>query len=374
MDIKAVSNEKRKTHALIMADIEHHLETKQFNDSLIIQSDFALERARYNEEIAEIQNVVYLSVIGFIILGASLFFFVNSNRRRKRLNEILSGKNELIQEQKAIVDEKNKSISDSINYARRLQTAILPTTVQINEYLPESFLFFRPKDIVSGDFYWFEVSDDICFLAVADCTGHGVPGALVSVVCSNALNRSVHEFKIVQPKKILDKTRELVIDTFAKSGDAVADGMDISLMAINRRDQKVVFSGAHNSLWIIRDNAFILNDEQHQKHIFKGEKSSLIEFKGDKQPVGLYERMDNFTEQEIELKNGDTLYLLSDGFADQFGGKDEKKFKHVPFKRELLRIHTLSMEEQKEHLIKVFDAWKGELDQIDDVCVLGVRI
>jgi serine phosphatase RsbU (regulator of sigma subunit) len=326
------------------------------------------------EEVAYAQNIIYLGVIGFLILIGSLFYFMTSNRRKNRLNEILSEKNNVIQEQKNSVDVKNKSISDSINYARRLQTAILPTAEQINEFLPRSFLFFRPKDVVSGDFHWFEQKGDAIFLAVADCTGHGVPGALVSVVCSNALNRSVNEFGLIQPKDILDKTRDLVIDTFAKSGDKVNDGMDISLISINKKTKKVLFAGAHNSLWIIRDNDKIGDEVYDEKRTLKGDDRTLIEFKGDKQPIGIYSVMTEFTEVDIDLKDNDILYLFSDGFADQFGGEKGKKFKYGLFKRELLENSNMTMEDQKGKLIKTFEDWKGDHDQIDDVCVMGVRV
>ena len=374
LDLKAISDEKSRAHDLIVADVKHQLITKFQTDSLQTEYDHTVEHAGHMEDVAYAQNIIYLGVIGFIILIGSLFYFVNSNRRKNRLNDILSEKNNVIQEQKNSVDEQNRSISDSINYARRLQTAILPTSEQINEFLPDSFLFFRPKDVVSGDFHWFETKGDYIFLAVADCTGHGVPGALVSVVCSNALNRSVNEFGLIQPKDILDQTRDLVIDTFAKSGDKVTDGMDISLIAIDKKSQKVIFSGAQNSLWIVRDNDKIDATEFQDNRVLEDETKSLIEFKGNKQPIGLYLAMDKFTQVEIDLKENDLLYMFSDGFADQFGGEKGKKFKYVPFKKELLSNSGLPMDEQKTTLINTFENWQGDQDQIDDICVMGIRV
>ena len=217
VELKEVSDERRRAQDLIAGDIKSQLQNKNFNDSIQIENDFVLERATQQEKLSKVQNIVYLSVIGFIILTVSLFFFINSNRRKRKLNELLSEKNDEIYNQKVIVDENNKSISDSIAYAQRLQLAILPTTEEFNKYLPNSFLFFLPKDVVSGDFYWFEAKEDKVFIAVADCTGHGVPGAMMSVVCSDALSRSMNEFKLAEPKEILDKTRELVIKKFEKS-------------------------------------------------------------------------------------------------------------------------------------------------------------
>jgi serine phosphatase RsbU (regulator of sigma subunit) len=374
LELRAVSDEKRRAHDLIAGSIKHQLQSQYYNDSLQQQNNFANERAEHQEEISKIQNIVYLSVIGFIILIASLFFYINKNRRRKRMNNLLTEKNSLIQEQKAIVDERNQSISDSINYARRLQAAILPTSEQINEYLPKSFLFFRPKDVVSGDFHWFSQKDDMSFLAVADCTGHGVPGAMVSVVCSNALNRAVNEFQLREPNEILDKTRDLVIETFALSGENVADGMDISLVRINQETKKIIFAGAHNSLWLVRDNDKLSPEATKNARILESQNQTLLEFKGDKQPIGLFANMSSFNQIEIDIESNDIIYLFSDGYADQFGGEKGKKLKYVPFKRVLLDNSMLSMEKQLERLVKSFDSWKGGYDQVDDVCVVGVRI
>lgn len=372
LELKAVSDEKRRTYDLIAGDIRHQLNSKYFNDSLKIEKSFAEERADYNEELTKIQNVVYLSVIGFIILIVTLFVIINTNRRRKRMNEVLSQKNELIQEQKEIVEEKNKSISDSINYARRLQTAILPTTEQVNKYFPDSFLFFKPKDIVSGDFYWFEASGDVAFMAAADCTGHGVPGAMVSVVCSNALNRSVNEFGLTKPNEILDKTRDIVIETLGKSGEDVADGMDIALVAINRKKGTIQFSGAQNPMWIVRKIEDVGELEEFVSE--RTETHALLEFKGDKQPIGLYTNMTDFSVTEVKFKEGDTIYLSSDGYADQFGGDDGKKYKYRPLKLNILSIQALSMDAQKVELVDNFDKWIGDYEQIDDICVIGFKL
>jgi serine phosphatase RsbU (regulator of sigma subunit) len=363
VELKELSDENQRAQDLIAGDIKQQLLSKNFNDSIQFENDFAVERADYHKEISEIQNVVYLSVIGFIIVAVSLFIFINSNRRKRKLNELLSEKNDLIQEQKAIVDEKNQSISDSITYAQRLQLAILPTTEEFNNYFPDSFLFFRPKDIVSGDFYWFEAKGDVVFVAVADCTGHGVPGAMMSVVCSDALGRAINEFKLNQPNDILDKTRELVIQKFEKSNENVSDGMDICLVSVDLKAKSMTYSGANNPLCIVRKNE-LNSTESH----------SLIEFKGDKQPIGKYAHLKPFSQHSFELQKGDILYLFSDGFSDQFGGKNGKKFKYLPFKRALINMQDLSMPDQRILVEKLFIDWKGNLEQIDDVCVMGIKM
>lgn len=373
LELKMVADERRHTQDVIAGGIRYKLKAQFEQDSLQQVNDFATERTAYLEDISEIQNIVYLSVIGFILLISSLIYYVTSNRRKNRMNAVLVERNQLVQEQKSIVEEHNKSISDSINYARRLQSALLPTPDQINKFLPDSFLFFLPKDVVSGDFYWFENRGDWCFLAVADCTGHGVPGAMVSVVCSNALNRSVKEFALTKPAEILDKTRDLVLDAFAKSTEEVADGMDIALLAIHIKDKKVVFSGAQNGLWIIRER------EKYQStpndvRVLEDENHVLLEWKGDKQPIGRFAAMKPFQEHEIRLEENDQLYLMSDGFADQFGGPNGKKFKYVALKKTLLSYANSSMLQQKEHISTTYFSWKKDNDQIDDVCIVGFKL
>ena len=370
LELKAVSDEKRRTHDLIAKDIRFELETKHFNDSLMIENSFAQERAKHNEEITRIQNIVYLSVIGFIILIVTLILIIGANRRRKKVNLMLSEKNELIEEQKAIVEEKNESISDSINYAKRLQSAILPTKEQINRFFPKSFLFFRPKDVVSGDFYWFETIGNDHFVAVADCTGHGVPGAMVSVVCSNALNRSLNEFELRNTNEILDKTRDIVIETIGKSGQGVADGMDIALVRIQKSEKRIQFSGAHNSLWIVRP----INRINHEELDIETGSIGLVEIKGDKQPVGLFTQMKPFTLHEFHYEQGDRIFMTSDGYADQFGGDDGKKYKSRPLKRYLMEIQQLKMDEQGGMLEANYENWRGDYEQIDDVCFFGIEL
>lgn len=373
LELKMVADEQRRTQDVIAGGIRYKMQAQFEQDSLLQANKFANERNRYLEDISEIQDIVYLSVIGFIVLISSLIYYVTSNRRKNRMNEALEARNQLIQEQKSLVEERNQSISDSINYARRLQSALLPTRDQINVSLPNSFLFFLPKDVVSGDFYWYEKSGTWSFLAVADCTGHGVPGAMVSVVCSNALNRSVKEFALTRPKDILDKTRELVLEAFIKSTEEVSDGMDISLVAVNSKDRKVIFSGAHNGLWLIREKSLYkeINDEVR---FLEGDDHVLLEWKGDKQPIGRFDEMKPFREFEIQLETTDQIYLMSDGFADQFGGPDEKKFKYVALKKLLLKHAGKPMEKQNEAIQEAYFNWKGEVDQIDDVCLLGFRV
>jgi len=253
------------------------------------------------------------------------------------------------------IEEKNKDILDSITYAKRLQDAILPPLSIIKQYLPDFFLLFKPKDIVAGDFYWMERAGNNILVAAADCTGHGVPGALVSVVCSNALNRTVKEFNIIEPGKILDKVRELVLETFEKSESNVQDGMDISLCCINTKTNEVQWSGAYNSLWYINNG-------------------KIHEVAADKQPIGKCDKPVPFNTHNLNLQKGDTLYLFTDGYADQFGGPNGKKFKYKQMEELLLTNAAKSMDEQKNALDRALEVWKGDLEQVDDILVLGIKV
>jgi serine phosphatase RsbU (regulator of sigma subunit) len=258
-------------------------------------------------------------------------------------------------ETEAIIKEKNKDITDSITYAKRIQGAILPSKELVKQQLQNSFVLYLPKDIVAGDFYWMENIDGTIFIAAADCTGHGVPGAMVSVVCCNALHRAVKEFGLRRTGKILDKVTDLVIETFEKSTSELKDGMDISLLAINETNKTIEWSGAHNSLWY-----------------FKG--AEFYEVKADKQPIGSFFNRKDFTTHSIEYASGTMFYLYTDGYADQFGGEKGKKFTYKRFKESITSIHDLEMHQQEETLEKEFNSWRGDLDQIDDVTIVGIRI
>ena len=231
----------------------------------------------------------------------------------------------------------------------------MPPLGLIKKLLPESFVLYVPKDIVAGDFYWMERSGDNVFIAAADCTGHGVPGALVSVICSNALNRAVKEFHITEPGKVLDKVTELVLETFEKSENKVQDGMDISLCCINSKMGEVKWSGAYNPLW------YIQNGEIH-------------EVEADKQPIGKYDNPHPFKTHHLKLHKGDVLYLFTDGYADQFGGPKGKKFKYRQLQEILLANTSRTMEEQNIILEGHLDDWKGSLEQVDDILVMGIRV
>jgi serine phosphatase RsbU (regulator of sigma subunit) len=269
-----------------------------------------------------------------------------------------------LQLQKEMVEHKNKEIVDSINYAKRLQQAILPTLQTVYETLPSSFVLYKPKDIVAGDFYWMEKvhepdGSERILLAAADCTGHGVPGAMVSVVGANGLERCVKEFMFHKPSDILEKLTDIVIKTFDTSEEEVKDGMDITLVSINKDNKTLEFAGANNPLWIIRQEA---------------EGLELIEVKADKQPIGKFDYRKPFTNHTIQLQEGDCIYLFTDGYADQFGGPQGKKFKYKTLKDLLISLYHSNMQMQHIKINEAFEHWKAEFEQVDDVCIIGFRL
>ncbi|MEX1003284.1 MAG: tetratricopeptide repeat protein [Crocinitomicaceae bacterium] len=320
----------------------------------------------------QIQLIFGLIGLLIIILIAIRGFLLKKKAHQKLLqqNQIIQQKNEQLQVAYQQIEEKSNEIYDSIRYAKRIQSAILPPKSRVKELLPDAFILYQPKDVVAGDFYWLETvaspsnspeggEPATVLFAAADCTGHGVPGAMVSVVCNNGLNRSVREYGLTDPGEILNKTREIVLEEFEKSEEKVNDGMDISLCSLRLRSDcyELKYAGAHCPLWIIRKDA-----------------SQIEEIKADKQPIGLFDKAAPFTTHEMQLYPGDTIYIFSDGFADQFGGDRGKKMKTGNFKKLLLTIQQMSMHEQKTYLFESFQEWKGDLEQVDDVCVIGVRI
>jgi serine phosphatase RsbU (regulator of sigma subunit) len=325
------------------------------------RKDAENRQAISNAEIKSQKKLTTGAVIALVILSGLILIVFRSYNQKRKANDIIS-------KQKEIVEHKNKEILDSINYAKYIQNALLPSEKSISELKIDCFILFKPKDIVSGDFYWIHnnpstnSTEKEVYIAAVDCTGHGVPGALVSVVGNNGLNRCVKEYGIHDTGKILDKLSELVEETFEKSENELKDGMDISLLKICSVSNSIAnnnitlqWSGANNPLWIIRKNSKILE-----------------EIKADKQPVGKFSERKNFTSHDIVLEKGDRLYLFTDGYADQFGGEKGKKFKYKQLEDLLISSAHLSLLEQKNLLDKAFTKWKGNLEQVDDVCLIGI--
>lgn len=347
----------QKREEVIRLSLARDLEQQERNDSLKRKQQellFTLQREKTAAVTAAQQQknsvIMFAMLIGLLLLGGISFVLFRSYRNKQRDNNIIAG-------QRDALHEKQKAISDSIAYAKQLQEALFPPQAQIEELLPDSFIFYRPKDVVAGDFYWVEALGPRVFFAAADCTGHGVPGAMVSVVCSNALNRAVKELGLTDPAAILDKASELVMETFEKSTHTVRDGMDISLCCWEKETRTLHWAGANNPLLIIRKE----NNE-----------SLLLD--ADGQPVGRHEQRKPFTSHTLAIQAGDMIYLFTDGFADQFGGDKGKKFKSANLRKLLTGLCDRPVKEQHEILALTFDEWRGDLEQVDDVCVIGVRV
>jgi serine phosphatase RsbU (regulator of sigma subunit) len=358
--IRRLENEfaLKKTH---IADSIRLLEANKLSLAEIKARDAEIEQKALEQErdsYIRYGLIVLAVLIGFI--GVYMFRKFKTSQAQKKI----------ISESHEQLEIKNKEILDSIQYAQRIQTAILPPTKFVKEHLPQSFILYKPKDIVAGDFYWMELAESktgnnekLCLFAAADCTGHGVPGAMVSVICNNGLNRSVREHGLTDPGKILDHTREIVISEFKKSEEVgeVKDGMDVALCSLSGVEgesaRTLKYAGAHNPLWIIRKGA-----------------NEVEEVKADKQPIGRYTDPIPYTTHTFTLHSGDSFYIFSDGFVDQFGGDKGKKFKAANFKQLLLSIQDERMEAQQTILSEAFEKWKGDLEQLDDVCVIGVKI
>lgn len=290
------------------------------------------------------------------------------NRIKEEANALLEqqvhARTKEIEIQKNEIEEKNKDILGSIQYAQRIQNAILPELSEIEAHFPDSFVLYEAKDIVSGDFFTVEslksrkTGEDILVFYVADCTGHGVPGAFMSLIGNNFLKLSFYDPNVNSPAEVLDYVNRGIHSTLkAKGEEHIRDGMDIAICAYYPETGKLIFSGAKNSLYIIKNG-------------------ELLELKGDRHPIGFYneEGLKLFSNHQLQLEGGECLYLFSDGYTDQFGGPFSKKFRVSQFKRLLLENHHLPMKEQNELLKQTLINWKGDLEQIDDICIMGIRI
>jgi len=308
----------------------------------------------------------YRSVFAFILYIAALLFLVwlivkIYSARLKRENIVLEGivkeRTAEVVRQRDVLEYQKNEIEDSIRYASRIQNAVLPASQDFTDLVPESFVFFRPRDIVSGDFYWVSKVENKLIISAADCTGHGVPGAFMSMLGVAFLNEIVNKDHIVKPDIILGKLREKVIEALQQQGISgeAKDGMDIVVISIDFIEMKLNYAGAYNPLLMVRN-------------------TQLSEIAADKMPIAIYERMREFTNHEIKIEKGDLFYFFSDGYEDQFGGPEGKKFKGKKFRELLVEISSRPMKEQKEIIESTFIKWKGVQDQVDDVVILGVRI
>lgn len=360
-DIKESIFNETSSQQIAEMQTKYDTEKKETENNLL-KTKQALDKAALDKKAT--QQYILSIGLGFALI--IVVYVAYSLNQKKKVNKVLNTQNE-------IIAEKNKDITDSINYAKRIQGAILPEeNILLSHY--ESFIYYQPKDIVSGDFYWIKEIGNKLYFSVVDCTGHGVPGAFMSIIGFNALNRIVEDLQLIETGLILDKLNELVLHSIRqqdKDGSSIRDGMDISICCIDKEHETLEFSGANNPLYLLRSTA--ISAENFPIYLTENG-YNLIEIKANKMAIGGIENTKKYQTHLIQLHKGDTIYLFSDGYADQFGGPKSKKFMYKKFKELIASIQEQSMDEQKNILDKTTLDWRGNLDQIDDICVMGVRI
>ncbi|MFH2094432.1 MAG: tetratricopeptide repeat protein [Bacteroidota bacterium] len=367
---------REKTQIVNEVEAKYQNEKKQLEIEKL-ENDRKLQGetiARQEAENKKQRNLIISFIIGLILLVAFAMVLYRLFLQKRRANIALEDRNrqitaqkEEIEKQKNYIESIFNELSQSIEYAKRIQKAIMPDKQILNDYFADSFIFFRPRNVVSGDFYWFTEIDGKIIVACADCTGHGVPGAFMSLLGIAFLKEIVVKEHMTDPGRILELLREEIIRSLKQQGTTgepglngqssghMKDGMDIALCTIDTETRVCLFAGANNPVYMIRNK-------------------QLSEISGNKMPISIYDKMDRFTTNEIRLDPGDCLYLFSDGFADQFGGTSGGKFKYKPFRELLLEISCNSMPLQHETLSRVMDEWKQDYDQVDDMLVIGIKI
>ncbi len=356
---EAISNDKEKKR------MAFELNNKALQDSIKYANQHRLnqleiDRSNALNEVHE-SRIKQMYFVGVLMLIAIIVVFFRY-RNKMQANALIAFQKkeieiqkDIAQQQKNILSQQHQEITKSLIFAKKIQSTTFPTESILQNYLPNHFIYYQPKDIISGDFYWFEEQEGYLYVAAADSTGHGVPGAIVSLVNYNKLNESLKRFHKSEPHHLLDQTSKLVQEAFTNEDIQLRDGMDIALCKINISKNILEYSGANAPLYLMRNN-------------------ELIKIKGDKQPIGYAEGKTPFTKHNVDLKKGDVIYLFSDGFQDQFGGPKNSKFKIGKFDKLLTDIHQKPMLEQKELLQKTFNKWKGNEEQTDDVLVIGFKI
>ncbi len=346
----------------------------------VTRFDFTIEKPWWETWLFRIFAALFSIALVFLVVRLRTR---QLRRKQHQLEDTITLRTTEISRQKEELEIKNNEITDSIIYSRRIQRSILPSQEALNMLFDDYFVFYEPKDIISGDFYWVQTAPDnpsLIYFGVADCTGHGIPGAMVSLVGTKALNNSLKEIHLKDTAKILDHTNKILLETFTddESGEIVKDGMDIAICSIDYSKDEIAFefSGANNPVWITRketaDNLIIDGIELVPNLTAYGYK--LFEIKGNKQPIGYFEKHVPFDHHSGKLVKGDRIYLTSDGYADQFGGEKGKKFKYKALKNSILSLQKRSIKEQENHLKAIFHEWKGDLEQLDDVCLMAMEV
>jgi tetratricopeptide (TPR) repeat protein len=370
----SINNEESKK-ASAQQQAKYEYEKQKAIDDAENEKLVAIEK----EAKAKQKVITYATAGGLGLVAIFLIFVFNRLQVTKKQKLIIEQKERETHQQKELIEEKHREITDSINYAERIQRSFLATTEMLDHHLKDYFVFFRPKDIVSGDFYWAgELNDGNFAFSVADSTGHGVPGAIMSILNISSLEKSIE--KETAPDQILNKTRKIIIERLKKDGSSEGgkDGMDCSLLVINKDRTQLSFAAANNPVFIVRPVRHSALDAESANE-FAGQARNdgyeLIEYKPNKMPVGKHDNDgESFTLNTTILQKGDVIYTLTDGFPDQFGGEKGKKYMIKNLKELLLQIAHLPVHVQEQKLADEFDKWKGENEQVDDVCIIGVRV
>ncbi|MBN2613883.1 MAG: response regulator [Bacteroidales bacterium] len=365
-ETKAIqTQQKLQTTMDTLAEYKESLREIQLKNELMTAEnnlkDMAIKEAEAREKAGRIFRYYSITAIVLMIFILTLIYY--QFRQKKNANRQLTEQKKEIEKQRDFVQEQNQKITDSIQYAQRIQNALLPPRPLLDNILKDYFVLFIPRDIVSGDFYWISQKENSLILVAADCTGHGVPGAFMSMLGMAFLNEIVNKIAVnrhissLQADEILNELRKNIIGSLHQTGDKdePKDGMDISLCIIDFEAKRLQFAGAHNPLYIIRNN-------------------ELMQYSGDKMPLSYHKNKDvPFTKHEVNLQPGDLIYIFSDGYLDQFGGDKGFKFLSKNFKELLLRVHQLPLHEQQKILLEEHEQWKGQQEQLDDILVIGFR-
>lgn len=356
-----------------LSDLQTKYETAEKEQKIeILTKNAKLQKLAMEKKNAQTKFLIVGLLFAFILVG--LIF--RNNIVRKKANKLLSDQNSKITKQKEIIEKIHQEVSESIDYAKRIQTAILPDVDILNKAFSASFVFFQPKEKVSGDFYWWTTVENQTIVTAVDCTGHGVPGAFMSMLGVSSLREIVIKEYIFQPALILKNLRRDIIHILKQKGETgeQKDGMDMALISYNSETKILQYAGANNPLYLITKSELQILNNNNKAIKFYDNSKLLYEIKPDKMPIAIYDKMDNFTNYEIQLQEGDQVYLFSDGFADQFGGSKGKKFKYKPFKKLLLENADKPMVEQKNILNQTINKWMANEEQIDDIVVLGLKV
>jgi len=382
--------DKRNSELIIYEELTNYYEIKERPDSALkfyklysalkdtisgVESTKKIAAAEYNyqikqenriQELEEKQNellhmaelgkqrtLTYSFIAGFIVILIFATVMFKSYKQKSKSNKIIIAQKEEVELKNVLIEEKQKEILDSIHYAKRIQTTLLAHREFINEHVKENFVLFRPKDIVSGDFYWATRKDDLFYFAVCDSTGHGVPGAFMSLLSITFLNEAINERNILQPNEVFNYVRKKLIESVSRDGQK--DGFDGILICQNTKTKKVTYAAANNSPVVISSESF-------------------EELPSDRMPVGHGIKDETFKLYQMELKPNHSLYLYTDGYADQFGGPKGKKLMYKRLNELLVSVSNKSMANQEAVLNDTFNSWKGDLEQIDDVCIIGLKI